>query len=145
MDLVEIIGDSWGFTGLEPKSILDVNDFGNVIVESDDGQVWHICPEELECNRIAGSTAEFERVRASEDFVLDWKMERLVELGRSIHGTPPEGRCFCLKIPGVLGGAYDGSNLGTISIAELLASSGDLALQIKDLPDGTQVRLKVVD
>jgi hypothetical protein len=38
-----------------------------------------------------------------------------------------------------LGGAYDSDNLGTLTLKELIAFSGDVAKQIKDLPDGAQV------
>jgi hypothetical protein len=40
---------------------------------------------------------------------------------------------------------FEAENFSTISIVELLAASGDLADQIKDLPEGTKVELKVVD
>jgi hypothetical protein len=70
-------------------------------------------------------------------------MERLVSLATSELGAPTEGRCFCLKIPAVLGGKYELENLATISILELISFAGDLASQIKDLPVGTNVRLTV--
>jgi hypothetical protein len=40
------------------------------------------------------------------------------------------------------GGAH---NIGTIDRVELIAASGNIAEQIKDLPDGTKIRLKITD
>ena len=144
-DLLDVIEDSWSFTPLQARAIIDTNAFGNVLVAGDDGRYWRICPEELSCEPIAASEEELERLRSSPEFKADWEMERLAELGNSLFGRPPAGRCFCLKIPAVLGGAYDASNLATITILELLAASGEIASQIKDLPDGAKVRLKIVD
>jgi hypothetical protein len=143
MELLETIQAAWAFTGLVPRSILDVNRFGNVLVEDDTGAVWRITPEELSCERIASSSTVLERQRQSTEFQTDWNMERLVSLATSELGAPTEGRCFCLKIPAVLGGKYELENLATISILELISFAGDLASQIKDLPVGTNVRLTV--
>jgi hypothetical protein len=40
----------------------------------------------------------------------------------------------------VLGGKYDVANFGTISRRELVAFAGDIAEQIKDVPDGAKVK-----
>src|SRR6185295_13674393 len=111
-----------------------VNKFGNVVFSDSEGNHWRICPEELECKRIAESSQAFERLTQEQDFVKDWEMSRLVATAEAKFGAQPPDRCFCLKIPGVLGGEYDISNIGTISIGELVRFSGDAARQIKDLP-----------
>jgi len=72
-------------------------------------------------------------------------MERLVGIATAALGAPSAERCFCLKTPGLLGGEYAITNVGLITIAELIAFSGDVASQIRDLPDGTKVKFKVVD
>jgi len=145
MNLLDTIRGAWGFSGLEPESIVETNAFGNVLVGDADGRHWRICPEELSCHPIAASAEEFRTLRASPEFQQDWQMGRLVELARSKLGSPSEGRCYCLKIPAVLGGAYDLDNLATITLSELLAASGAMALQIRDLPDGATVKLSVVE
>ena len=110
-------------------------------MENEGGRIWRICPEELSCEPVATTPQELQQVRSSND----WTMERLVAIATASLGAPGEGRCFCLKIPGVLGGKYEAANLGTISVLELISFSGDVAFQIKDLPDGATVRFKIVD
>jgi hypothetical protein len=141
VELVDIVSRSWGFTGLSPLRVLDVNAFGNLLVEGEDGRVWRICPEELSCEIVAASSRDLEHITSSED----WKMTRLVDVATAALGSPSAGRCFCLKIPGVLGGQYAAANIGTISIAELIDFAGDVASQIKDLPDGAKIKFKIVD
>ncbi len=142
MSLIDIVRSAWSFNGLVPRRIVDQNAFGNLIVEDDEGRYWRICPEELECDIIASSAGELEDLRASDDFAEDWKMEELVTAAAAELGAPGEGRCYCLKVPGVLGGEYDGDNVGTIELGELLESAGNLAAQIKDLPDGANIVLE---
>jgi hypothetical protein len=141
MDLLDIVRTEWSFTGLEPVRVLDSNEFGNLLVEGADGRIWRICPEELSCEAVAPSHDGLADVRASED----WKMGALVERATASMGPPGEGRCFCLKVPGVLGGEYELHNMGTIEVGELIAFAGDLAAQLKDVPDGTQIKLEVAE
>lgn len=143
--LTDDIRDSWSWLGVEPASVVRVNKFGNVVFADAKGRHWRVCPEELECKCIAESTQAFERLAKDPDFVTDWEMSSLVAVAEAKFGAQPPERCFCLKIPGVLGGEYDISNIGTISIGELMRFCGDAARQIKDLPPGSQVRLKVVE
>ncbi|QGZ43375.1 SMI1/KNR4 family protein [Pseudoduganella flava] len=49
------------------------------------------------------------------------------------------------KIPFVLGGAFDISNLVAIERARGMRTRGNLATQIHDLPDGSQIRFDIVD
>jgi len=134
------IRESWGWTGLDPAAVTATNAFGNVIVCATDGAYWRIRPEELSCEVVARDDAAFKALWASEAFQVDWQMTRLVELARAALGPVDEQRCYCLKTPAVLGGAYDTANFGTITRQELLAFSGDVAEQIKDVPDGASVK-----
>jgi hypothetical protein len=145
MELLGTVAKAWGFTGLVPRAIIDENAFGNLLVEDIEGRVWRICPEELSCKVVAASRSELVRLQTSAEFQEDWAMEGLVAVAARFVGSLSSDRCFCLKIPAGLGGAYERDNMGTISVVELIAASGDIAEQIKDLPPGTKVDLKVVE
>jgi hypothetical protein len=121
------------------------NAFGNVIFTDEDGRYWRICPEELSCEIVAADDTEFANLQASESFSRDWSMQELVDRARSSLGDPVPERCYCLKIPGILGGKYAFENVDTIDRAELISVSGHIAQQIDDLPDGAQIKLTIVD
>jgi len=140
---VATIQRAWSWTGIDPIELVRENDFGNLTVKDSAGRYWRICPEELRCSVIADSEAEFDRLLASAEFRHDWEMVALCEEGRTRFGPLLPGRKYCLKIPAALGGGYDRNNLDTISLAELIGASGDMAKQIATLPDGTSVRLVV--
>jgi hypothetical protein len=142
--MLDIIRTAWGWIGLDPAEVVATNAFGNLIVRATDGVYWRICPEELSCERIADHADAFAAISKGEEFQTDWEMSRLVKLARQKFGPLPEGRCYCLKLPAVVGGSYDVANMGTISLDELISFSGEFAEKIKDLPDGAQIRIKIV-
>lgn len=142
--MIDIIREAWGWIGLEPAEVIATNDFGNVIVRAKDGAYWRICPEEWLCDKVAENEHQFKELFAGDDLRTDWEMSQLVRLARQALGDISPEQCYCLKIPGVIGGKYEAANLGTISRIELIRFSGDMAQQIKDVPDGTAIRIKIV-
>ncbi len=140
--MIDIIRESWAWIGLDPAEVIEVNDFGNLIVRATDGAFWRICPEELSCKRIADDSDKFAMLIKEPAFQADWKMERMVEAARAQLGANTTDRCYCLKLAGVLGGKYEPDNYGTITLEELIRFTGDVAAQIKDVPDGGQVVFK---
>ena len=120
--LLETITASWGWRGLQPVGIVAQNKFCNVIVRAADGAFWRLCPEDLSCEVVARDDVEFQRLWNSDEFQFDWQMNRLAQIAEARLGPVEDDRCYCLKIPAPLGGAYDESNFGTISRQELLDS-----------------------
>jgi hypothetical protein len=145
MSLVEEIRQHWGWVGIEPVEVVGENDFGNLIIKDEDGKYWRLCPEDCYCKVIAASRAELDALSIDQEFLQDWYMSSLVSLANDQCGPLTEGRKYCLKIPGVLGGTYGGENVATAPQVELVRFSGDIARQIEELPDGAQITLRVVE
>jgi hypothetical protein len=61
------------------------------------------------------------------------------------NGAIPRGSRLIPKTPFVLGGEFEIENLFLLESARAMRSRANLALQIKDLPDGTTVVFKIVD
>jgi hypothetical protein len=140
--MIDHINSAWGWIGFKAVEIVQTNKFGNVIFRDAVGRFWRICPEELTCNVIAETIDEYNQLIKDQEFLIDWFMETLVEKAEEKYGTQSDDRCFCLKIPSVLGGSYGIENIGTIQRHELISFSGDIAEQIKGFPDGSKVKLK---
>jgi hypothetical protein len=145
MSLVEEIRQYWGWVGIEPVEVVGENDFGNLIVKDDDGKYWRLCPEDCYCKVIAADRCELDALSTDQEFLCDWNMAHLVSLANDQCGPLSEGRKYCLKIPGVSGGAYGGDNLATAPQIDLVRFSGDIARQIEELPDGAKIKLQVVE
>ena len=145
MSIIQEVKDSWGWIGIEPLTIVGENDFGNLMIEDVDGKYWRLSPEDVYCEVVANDRSDLDRLSQDQDFLEDWYMQALVEQAKESFGELPEGRKYCLVIPGALGGEYGISNIKTAPLVDLVRFSGDLAKQIKDLPDGAEIQLRVVD
>jgi hypothetical protein len=143
MTIVDEINQSWGWVGISAAEVVGENDFGNLMVRDKDGKYWRLCPEDVYCEVVAATRSELDALSHNQEFLHDWYMKALVDEAEQKLGKLPEGRKYCLKVPGVLGGTYGGDNLGTVPLVELIRFSGDLGRQIRDLPDGAQVKFTV--
>ena len=145
MSVIDQVRAAWSWVGIDPVEVVGENDFGNLIVKDTSGRYWRLSPEECSCEVVASNREDLDVLSKNQEFLRDWNMSALVDYAFKRHGVLPEGRKYCLKIPGVLGGEYGGDNIATISLEELIGASGYIAKQIKDLPDGSQIKLRVTD
>jgi hypothetical protein len=97
----------------------------------------------LSCEKVARNADDFAALLRDEEFRTDWEMARLVRGASQKLGPLADGRCYCFKLPTVIGGNYEPANMGTISLSELISFSGDMAEQIKDIPDGGQIEINL--
>lgn len=144
-EILNAIKIAWEWIGISPQKLYWVNKFGNIILKDKGGCYWLMRPEELSCAIIAWTEDEMAKLWKSDDFILDWEMTALVELAENKFPQSEPGQCFYFVTPPVLGGSYDIENIQTIPIMELIAFSGDIAYQIKDLPEGSQIKLVITD
>jgi hypothetical protein len=61
------------------------------------------------------------------------------------HGLLSQGKRLLPKIPFVLGGQYNINNLYSLDAVTGMRLRADTWKQIKDLPDGSEIRLKVIN
>ena len=145
MELIPEIRNAWGWIGIDPAEVVCENDFGNLIIRDGDEKYWRLCPEDTYCTNVAADRQELDRLFKDDEFLMDWRMSMLVEAAERIVGLLDEGQKYCLAIPGILGGAYDASNIKSAPLIELIRLSGDLGRQVRDLSDGQKVELKIID
>jgi hypothetical protein len=62
-----------------------------------------------------------------------------------INGPLRPGARLVPKIPFVMGGKFSSENLYQLDRVKALQLRGSIAVQIKDLPDGARVRVRIVD
>jgi hypothetical protein len=108
-----------------------------------DGRIHRFHLETGESDEIASSIEEWAKL------ILDDKdLETGFSLGHEWqvrNGALPSGQRLSPVYPFVLGGSYDIDKLNAIDSLALMRFNADLANQVRNMPDGTQVELKVVD
>ncbi|WP_208728727.1 hypothetical protein [Leptospira selangorensis] len=78
--ILDVLKESWGWTGLDPEKIIKENEFGNLLILDKQGQYWRLCPEDLYCEIIALNSDKLTALLNDHDFIEDWEMRSLVDL-----------------------------------------------------------------
>jgi hypothetical protein len=132
-----------GYGGLADRCLFFAEDLFGVQFCLHGGTVMSFDPETGEKTFIAEDVAAWAARLLREYDVLtghglahDWQAQ---------HGRIPSGHQLIPKIPFVLGGEFTIENLFLLDAAKAMRSRASLAMQIKDLPDGTKIEFKVVD
>ena len=71
----------------------------------------------------------------------DWLLIPLINQIVAAGIVLAEGQCYGYRKLPILGGSYTVDNFAPISVADFIGGCGTLHLQLKDLPDGTEVRI----
>ncbi|WP_426134965.1 T6SS immunity protein Tdi1 domain-containing protein [Pseudomonas sp. PWP3-1b2] len=145
MDMVQAIRDSWGWVGIDPVEVVGSTAFGNLMIKDAQGRYWRLCPEGLSCEVIAQTREALDELSRDQTFLQDWYLQPMVEQAEDVLGPLEPGQVYHLVISPVLGGEYAIGNVRRIDHVEQVRFSGDLALEIKDLPDGAHVKIRIVD
>jgi hypothetical protein len=118
-----------------------VNRFGDLFVVFDDGSV-HMLDVGLGVRRrLADNRAHFSKLLEVGDNANTWLMIPLVNAcvsaGMGLGGAT---QCYGYKVPPILGGPYNASNVVPLDLGTHYAILANLYRQTKHLPDGTPFR-----
>lgn len=123
--------------------VLRTNLFADAFVTDDSGAVYMLERAACSAQQVAPSEEEF--WRQVGDDAEGWQLRPLADECRRIGKVLADGQCYAFTTPPVLGGEYDVENIWIAHWKEWFSFTADLFRQIKDLPDGATVSLKVVD
>jgi hypothetical protein len=120
-----------------------VNRFGDLFLVSPNGAIHLLDVGIGTLTKVADSRDSFCDRIDDEENANEWLLIPLVDelVAAAIHLKP--GQCYGFKKPPVLGGDYTLENCGPISIADYLGTCGSIHEQLRDVPDGSEVVLKV--
>jgi hypothetical protein len=143
--------DSWNdpglwrdlYRGLADGFLFFAEDvFGGQFALKDD-RICSFDPETGESTQIAKSLDEWARALLDDFEVMTG--HPIAHQWQVANGPVRPGDRLIPKVPFVLGGDYSMSNLIVMDAARGMRFRAELAVQIRDLPDGTPVTFKIVD
>jgi hypothetical protein len=111
--------------------------FGNQFAIRDDA-VYHFEVETGALKRIAATLEEWAAIVLADD--RQWTGWPFAQRWKERHGPIPLHKRLHPAVPFVCGGSYDESNLRAGDAAELMTYWGSFARQIRDLPDGAEIK-----
>ncbi len=144
MDIIESVKNYWGWVGIDPIKVIAENEFGNLILKDSTGKFWRLCPEDVYCDVIADSDAQYNELVKDEEFNQDWFNEVTLQMAVNKFGPLKEDNKFTLAVPADLGGEYKASNLKMVPFERVIQFFGDLAKEIHDAEDGTKIKVSSI-
>jgi hypothetical protein len=123
-----------------------VNRFGDAfVVLEEDNSVHMLDVGSGTFARVADDRSHFADLLDADDNAANWLLTSLVDACREAGMALSASQCYGFKIPPVLGGKYEVSNVVPIDLAVHYSLLADIYKQTKDLPDGTPVKAVVVE
>jgi len=106
-------------------------------------RIWRFNPETGDSEDVAASLEHW-----AQGILQNYEVEtghKLAHAWQERHGPLPIRERLVPKIPFVAGGQFDVDNLSSVDAAEGMRYRGHIATQIRDLPNGAQIRLAVTE
>src|SRR6266487_1881800 len=118
---------------------------GDAFVSAPDGGISWLDTGGGDVSQVADSRVAFDRLLANSADATRLLLSPVVEEVIRLHGPFPLGTCLSFSQLPVLGGAYTVENRYRLSAVEHFGVTGDIHRQIRDLPHGAKVDIRVVD
>jgi hypothetical protein len=124
-------------------TLLARNVFGDLFLQDETGTIYRLNTDGGSLSKVADSATEFLQMAQTQEKRQEWFMENDARAYAKKGFAPNSLQCIGFAIPAVFaeGGRHTKPYL--IDIYEHLAFLGDLHQQMKDMPDGTKVRLQI--
>ena len=119
--------------------------FGELFLEQSDRKIGMLQVSGFQYQVVAEDKHDFEDWIADPDKVAEWFLAPLVDNLVSRGKSLSPGQCYSFITPLGLGGQLIEENVMLIPIDEHFRCFGDIFQQIKELPDGSQIKLKIVE
>jgi hypothetical protein len=142
IDLDDICS-SWQWCLTDQKSIVFVSCVGDMFLVGNDNAINWLDTSIGQIIKVADNLEEFEQLLNDDANVDNWFLATLIEQLITNGKTLKENEVYSFKKLPALGGEYSVENLEIIDISVHFGLTGNIAEQIKDLPDGTKVNFKV--
>jgi hypothetical protein len=117
---------------------------GDLFYSDDRGRVWRLDTGAGETNLVAESSDSFEEMLLDPSCAEALLLLPVLRAFEMTNGPLSAGHCLGFTTLPVFGGAYTADNRYAISVVGHASFTGDMHRQIRDLPDGAVIRLKVI-
>jgi hypothetical protein len=125
------------------SAVLLMSRYGDLFLEFDEGGIHMLDVGNGSLEKVAESSPDFWRKINEAESANNWLMIPLVDQLVAAGNVLEPGRCYSFIIPPVLGGEYTVENTASLKVQEHFGVYASIHDQIKELPDGAQVRLRV--
>jgi hypothetical protein len=137
--------ENWTWLIGTDKKVLLVSTIGDMFLTDSNERVYWLDIGVGEIELVAETIEDFEEKLKDVEQVNEWFMIDLATELRHSENKLKDGQLYSYyKLP-IIGGDYTIDNFTPLSIEEHFRYLGDIHKQIKDLPAGTKVEIKIVE
>jgi hypothetical protein len=129
----------WAWLIRKPCTLIAMSDFGDMFLCDESGRIDFLELASGQITNVACTTAEFQRLATEKENQRGWFMTSLLTELELAGVTIANSQCFCYKIPPILGGKIEASNIEVGNIYMYSSLMGQLHQQVKNLPPGTKI------
>ncbi len=133
---------AWGWTGVDFAEIVAHSLFGHLVATDREGGFHYLDPDVLTLSALGDEAAARAHMARPETQVI-WRADAHVAAADARLGATRVGQVYGFTPQALVAGDYAAANMVCIELATYIRLTGDLAKQIKDLPEGAQVRIEV--
>jgi len=146
VDLVEVSNalSEWSWFLKGEWTPLSVSAVGDVFLENQTGKVFRLDTGVAELEAVAPSVAAFHEALQFPASLQEWLLAPVVAELQSQGKTLGHGQCYGFTIlPIFREGSYRAENRFMLSALEHIRITGDMHSQLKDVPNGQAIKIKV--
>ncbi len=140
LDLTGLLENWTWLTG--EKSIVAITKAGDMLLKDRNNELYFLDTGLGEIKLISQNYLDFSQNHMSENVIEELLMPNLVDrLDRKYTNLKP-GQVYSYNLLPILGGIYDETNMFPLEIYEHFGLTGEIQNKIKNLPDGTRIKIE---
>jgi hypothetical protein len=145
-DLINVDLDNilhcWQWRLAEMKAVVTISCMGDMFLLGQDDNIYWLQTDTGNLSKIASSFEQYQQFLGNEENIDNWFLPLLVEKLIIAGKTLKENEVYSYKKLPVIGGEYIVDNIDPTDMSVHFAFTGQICEQIKDLPDGTKIKIK---
>jgi hypothetical protein len=142
---VDSLLETWKWLVDDFAEVLVISKLGDVFFTNREGQVYWLATDTFTLTQIAADKVDFNSLLNDAENVDNWFLPELLQQLGQAEIFLNNNQVYGYKKMPVMGGEYSVDNIEPIDIEVHFQLTGQIGEQIKDLPDGTKIKLKIVD
>lgn len=142
---VERLLAGWRWLCPNPMALVARNAFGDLFLRDESGEMYRLDVAVGKLTKVADSETQFRELAATHEKREQWFSEADEQTAGARALKPNATQCIGYSVPLVFAESGSPDTPYVVDLYEHVSFLGDLNRQIKDLPDGAKVRLRVKD
>jgi hypothetical protein len=142
---IDRIINPWLWLTNEDKTAIALTKCGDMLLKDPLGKLFFLDTGIGEMKLISENYLDFSNGTLGEEVYEELLMPKLIDELENANKKLAPGQVYAFyKLP-LLGGTYEKDNVYPVNLYEHYSLTGEIHLQLKDLPDGSQVNFKITE